>query len=153
MTEQDSAMTEEQNCSSFMEQLGIGGARQRFNGGRSTGRVGFNTDDILISEEAAKNSPLLADVARSPARLAEALLSLLETQSVAELLLQGALDHLSSFGDSDSTAKPDLSSHPTLRHLDSYRDDTAGSTVTEDEDISREQLQIIKARTMFNMVE
>ena len=150
-------MAEERNCSSFMEQLGIGGApQQQLNGGTlsSRSRIGFATDDILISEEAAKKSPLLADVARSPERLAEALLSLLETQSVVETLLQGALDHLSSFGDSDyATAGPDRASHPTSRRLDSYRDDTAASSVMDDEDLSREQLQIIKARTMFNMVE
>ena len=156
--EQDAAMTEEQNCSSFIDQLGIGGApqQQRFIGGRLSGRsrIGFDTDGLVISEEAAKKSPLLADVARSPERLAEALLGLLETQSVVEMLLRGALDHLLSSGDSDSAAAgPDRSSQPTLRRLDSYRDDTAASSVMEDEDISREQLQIIKARTMYNMVE
>ena len=62
-------MTEEQSCSGFMEQLGIGSApqQQRLNSGRLWGRsrIDFDADDILISEEAAKKTPLLADVVAS----------------------------------------------------------------------------------------
>ena len=99
-----------------------------------------------------KNSPLLADVARDPHTLAEALLSMLKTQSAVLRLLQGAMDHF----DVDAASGP-VQSNPLRSSLASPQPDVLSQTGThsvfEEEEASKEEMHMIKAKTMFNMIE
>ena len=87
------------------------------------------------------DDPSLASVADSPDLLARALLTLKGSPEAALELLQGAVNFIKS--SSSLVPKSILlpSSGDTMTEISAFG---------EEEDLSREQLQIIKARTMYN---
>ncbi len=103
-----------------------------------------------------EGGPSLASVADSPDLLARALSTLKGSSEAAVEFLQGALTFLSS-----PPSKSGIeSSLPLLDSADAATDDDAEEGEEEkqneqqnDKDISLEQLQIIKAKTMYQMVE
>ncbi len=118
----------------------LGGSADRIGTPRTPGSVYFDTPGGV----------LLETVATSPELLARALSKLLGDDAAADLLAH-ALHCIT--GDSIvEAAKP-----AKIMLTNSAHDDgatmTENSAFADEEDLSREQLQIIKARTMFNMVE
>ena len=119
------------------------------------------------ADEMSLDNQWLASVAKSPTGpkdLAEALVGILGDTDAAMKILQDSLDHLALSSNSvvqlerlsvtlPSNSMSGVDLQP-LRRSDSIADGTEVSvSAIEDEDMSREQLQIIKARTMYNMVE
>jgi hypothetical protein len=92
---------------------------------------------------------LLESVATSPELLARALVQLLGANTAADLL-SNALNCISGTMAPREGGDPDVKLLTRSAHDDNT---TENSAFAEEEDLSREQLQIIKARTMFNMVE
>ena len=97
----------------------------------------LQTQIELFVHPDAKKATTLADAAASPETLAKGLSELLGAES-AEDLLRGALNYLSSTVSFAQAERP--------RHVDTI---TEVSAFAEDS----EQLQMIKARTMYQMVE